>query len=461
VSDLDPAVERVLTVRDLVQCFGGAVPAVIATCSADGEPNITYLSRVQAVDDERVALSNQFFSKTARNLVENPRAQLLLIDPVTHDEFRADVVYERTERRGPVFEKLRLDVDAIAALTGMQDVFKLRAADIYRVLDLRRLGARRPLLVEEDRPVTPTTAGLAELTMRLSRCADLDTLVSTTVGGLADFLGYQHAMLLLLDEDGRRLYTIASHGYDREGVGSEIVIGDGLVGMAALHCKPMRVGNARQMSKYARSVRRSFEEEGTMGPGEEIPVPGLAAADSRLAVPALALGQLVGVLVVEDPRRVAFGEPDEAMLSVVATLVANAIETIRAEERSVAPAPGNPAATGAPSPAVDAPTTHVRHFAVDGSTFVDGDYLIKGVAGRILWSLLRQHEEEGRTEFSNREVRRDPSLEMPEFRDNLESRLILLKRRLDEREAPIRIEKTGRGRFRLDVDTALRLDLAG
>ena len=49
------------------------------------------------------------------------------------------------------------------------------------------------------------------------------------------------------------------------------------------------------------------------------------------------------------------------------------------------------------------------------------------------------------------------TLDLPDFRDNFESRLILLKRRLDEREAPIRIEKTGRGRFRLVVQRPVLL----
>ncbi len=62
-----------IALSDIAACFEGLIPAEIATASADGVPNVTHLSRVHMVDDERVALSNQFFSKTTRNLAENPR----------------------------------------------------------------------------------------------------------------------------------------------------------------------------------------------------------------------------------------------------------------------------------------------------------------------------------------------------------------------------------------------------
>jgi adenylate cyclase len=447
------------TLRDLHDCFEGAVPAVIATASADGAPNVTYLSRVRLVDDERVALSNQFFSKTARNLVENPRASVLVIDPVTYAEFRLTLVYERTDRRGPVFERLRDDVDFTAALFGMQHVFKLRAADIYRVVEVERL----PCTVEhrsEQRVARTDVDGhaVAELTARLSRCPDLDALVEATVTGLAGLFGYEHSLLLLVDETGSRLYTIASHGYEVQGVGSEVAVGDGVIGLAAERGVAITLGNLRQMAKYGRRVRRSYEDSGAIEATPEIPLPGLPNPSSGVAVPAMALGELIGVLAVESDDPVAFGAGDEAVLTVVASIVANAIEVERARERAVDVAGARGSDVSPASRAGGASgATQVRFFPVDGSTFVDGDYLIKGVAGRILWALLGHHEREGRAEFTNREIRLDPALELPEFRDNFESRLILLKRRLDERAAPIRIEKTGRGRFRLVVDAPLEL----
>ena len=139
---LNGSSEQRLAVAEIASCFEGLVPAEIATASVDGVPNVTHLSRVHMVDDEHVALSNQFFSKTMRNLAENPRACVMVIDPLTFDSYKLVLQYERTERRGPLFEKMRRDIDAVAALTGMQDVFKLRSADVYRVVSIDQvLGA--------------------------------------------------------------------------------------------------------------------------------------------------------------------------------------------------------------------------------------------------------------------------------------------------------------------------------
>jgi len=452
-----------LRLRDIHLCFEGAIPAVIATASSDGTPNVTYLSRVRLVDDERVALSNQFFSKTVRNLAENPRASVLLIDPVAYNAFRLTLVYERTERRGVLFDRLREDVDAVAAISGMQDVFKLRAADIYRVLHIEQIptaqsGSPSAARALADSPsAAPTLERLGELSARLSRCPDLDAIVSATVEGLASLLGYEQTVLMLADETVSRLYTIASHGYSAQGVGSEVAVGDGILGLTAARAQPIRVGSLRQMAKYGAAVRRAYEDQGDIAPGWEIPLPGLDHPESQVAVPLLALGQLVGVLMAESERTVAFSAVDEAVLGSVASLVANAIEAERRNEENCEGA-GVRTSNVRQLPATDTDATHVRFFAVDGSLFVDGDYLIKGVAGRVLWSLLGHYEREQRVDFTNRELRLDPTLELPDFRDNLDSRLLLLKRRLDERAAPVRIEKTGRGRFRIVVETRLRLD---
>jgi hypothetical protein len=259
---------------------------------------------------------------------------------------------------------------------------------------------------------------------------------------------------MLLDEEGRTLYTIGSHGFDEASIGAEVAVGEGVIGAAAARCEPVRVGALLQMAKYSRTVRRGYEDVGGVRPGRQVPMPGLAKAESRLAVPAMARGELIGVLAVDSAYPVAFNDTDQQTLAIVAATLASAIEHIRATEPDDEPLPVRQepphATTG------DAPTI-VRYFPVDGSVFLGNDYLIKGVAGRILWTLLGQHVADGRVEFTNKELRLDPSLEMPGFKDNLESRLILLKRRLDERHAPVTIERTGRGRFRLDVASPLRL----
>lgn len=124
-----------IPLADLARCFEGEIPSLMATCSSEGELNLAHLSRVYLVDDEHVATSNQFLTKTAANLVANPMASLLCIDPLTVYSYKLLLCHERTERQGALFEEMRRSIELIASLTGMTDVFALRAAEVFRVLD--------------------------------------------------------------------------------------------------------------------------------------------------------------------------------------------------------------------------------------------------------------------------------------------------------------------------------------
>jgi adenylate cyclase len=165
---------------------------------------------------------------------------------------------------------------------------------------------------------------------------------------------------------------------------------------------------------------------------------------------------MLGVLFVESTQELQFSYEDEDALVAIAGHLGAAIELMQAATEASESAAAVSPTPHATTPAALAPLV-VKHFAANDSIFLGDSYLIKGVAGAILWKLLRDHSQLGRTEFSNRELRLDPALKLPDISDNLEARLLLLQRRLAEQGGALRMEKTGRGRFRLVLQRPVEL----
>lgn len=439
-----------VTLAMLRGCFEGAVPSVIATCAPGGTPNVTKLSQVHYIDDGHVALTYQFFNKTRENVLRNARATVEVVDPVTAAHYHLHVEYLRTETTGPLFENMKARLAAIASHSGMSKVFRLLGSDVYHV---ERIDAIPGGEHAEATPRPALLSGLRACLAAFAAAPDLARLLDAALEGLERHCDIRHAMLLMLDPDRECLYTVASRGYAESGVGSEIHMGEGIIGVAARERTPIRIGYAVQEYRYVHATRKSFAQSAGITLETEIPLPGLTNAGSQLAVPLTFGSRLLGVLYVESPNEQRFGYEDEDALVVLAGQLALAVELLSQSAEQ----PADAAAAAAPPPAAKGTPAAIRHFAADHSIFVDNEYLIKGVAGAIAWKLLCEWSGAGRAEFTNRELRLDPALKLPDIADNLEARLILLQRRLAERCSFIAIEKTGRGRFRLSVARPLQL----
>jgi len=437
-----------IPLEQLRACFEGYVPSQVATCDSDGTPNVSYVSQVHYVDPQHVALTFQFFNKTRRNILKNPQATLLVVDPFTGKKYRLALLYRRTEESGALFESMKARLAGLASESGMQDVFVLKGADIYQVLSIDFIG-------EQQNEVAVADIRLMQLKNWASDLAvvnDLTALFQQLMSGARKYLQAKFAMLLIADHCAQKLYTVETMGYADSGIGSEIAFGCGVIGTAALYKTPIRIGHATIDYNYLQLLNRCPERLKS-SIETRISYPGLREPQSQFAMPILLGSQLLGVFYLESEQARAFGYQDEDMLETLLIQCALQIQRLQPAEPESEPAVDESAATTVP----DGQLLGVRYFSRDSSVFLDDDYLIKGVAGAILWRLLNLYQSQQRVQFSNKELRLDKALNLPELGDNLETRLLLLQRRLSERCQSIRLEKTGRGSFHLQVNRGLYL----
>ena len=479
------------TLESLATCFQGLYPAQLYTCSSDGIPNAAYLSHVDYVDPDHVALSFQFFNKSRRNIAENPHARVNVIDPDTGQGWSLRLHYERSETSGPLFERMALRIEAIASYCNLKGIFKLRAADVYRVRGITPVpeesGSLRPELSQHSGALDPvfTVKALQDLSARINGADTLESLVDSILAGLEESFGFKQSMILVPTEQESVLVTIATRGYPENGAGAEMRYGEGIGGMVAEARKPIRISGLMRGMLYALAMAKAAHDPDARHAARRVPVPGLANPESQLGVPLLVRGELVGVLVLESDMPYRFHEEDKATIELLGSYLAIAIQNMQWQERSAETQPetpmpvlqkrgaspdrrSEPLQPGAElgvTPSVSksqglttaAKPLDVVYYAGDECILVDGDYLIRGLPAKVLWRLLTIRESTGREEFTNRELRLDKSLNLPEWKDNLESRLLLLRRRLEQKCPEIAVAPRCRGRFVLHVSSPLTL----
>jgi hypothetical protein len=467
-----------VTLESLATCFQGLLPAQLFTCSADGIPNAAYLSHVEYVDSSHVALSYQFFNKSRRNITENPQALVIVLDPDTGQGWSLRLKYVRSETSGPLFDRMALRIEAIASYCGLKGVFKLRAADVYEAVRVEpvaeEVGSQAPSPPAAAASSIFTINALQTLSDRIHRADSLDGLVDSILLALEETFGFRHSMILVPAEENDVLVAIATRGYSENGAGAEVRFGEGIAGMVAEARKPIRISGLVRGILYALAMHRQAQHPEAAG--RRIPVPGLPNPESQLGVPLLVRGELVGVLVVESDVPYRFHEEDRASIELLGSYVALAIQNMLLQERAesrlepianvttpkaVTPRAHEPASPRTrdqiAGPGLQTRPIQVTYHAADECLMVDGEYLIRSLPAKILWRLLTTQAATGRREFTNRELRLDKSLNLPEWKDNLESRLLLLRRRLDQKCPQIRLVSCGRGRFALDLRCELSL----
>lgn len=430
-----------IALNDLESCFEGVIPSVISTVSSTGVPNISYLSHVVQVDNDHIALSNQFFGKTGTNLRAVPRATILLIDGLTGAQYRVETLYVRSETSGPVFERVASHLIASSAQVGMADVMLLRAVDIFRVITVVQVPSETQGERDQHETGDIDIRATARIGTAISEATELGEVIDALLDGLMRELRCHAASVLLSDTERGVVTTIGSRGYGRTGIGSEIGLGEGVIGTAAARQRIVKVSDLSRIQRFGSAVQAGANDEHRE---RSIALPGLVGAMSQLAQPIIFQRRLIGVIFVESRQRMAFGSDVELLFEVISRLAGAAIlncDFAVASEPIVAPSP--------PSLPMHAATIKVVHHAYDDSVFIEDFYVIKGLAGRLLLLILERHLKEGRIEFTNRELRLSEDMRLPDFKDNLETRLLLLRRRLDEKEAPIRLLHVGRGQMRL------------
>ena len=154
---------------------------------------------------------------------------------------------------------------------------------------------------------------LLEVSAATSETLDLDRLLANVAEIVKRVIDCELLAILLYTDRYKEMRIRYSHGHRPELVNNlSLKLDEGITGAAGSSREPVMVGDVRNDPRYIRAVD---------------------AVRSELAVPMVARGTLVGVLDVQSTRLNAYTEYDRALLRLIGSRVAVAIDNARLYRR--------------------------------------------------------------------------------------------------------------------------------
>ena len=164
---------------------------------------------------------------------------------------------------------------------------------------------------------------------QISKTLNLDSIAKTMLISMEEYFDFKHSMILLLNSSESALKVIATHGYKEEGIGAEVKIGVGVIGMVAKKKKLMRMANLGAQKQYMQAIKQQIQPSEDTVVAEEISLPGLKNAESQVAIPMLMEDELIGVFSVESDQVNIFDKSDELIIKILANQTANALQNAK------------------------------------------------------------------------------------------------------------------------------------
>ena len=172
---------------------------------------------------------------------------------------------------------------------------------------------------------------IQEISSEVNSTLQWEQILNIILQSMDRAFDFHHAMIFLIDKSNDKLSVVASQGFDESGIGAEILIGQGIVGVVAKRKKIMRMGNIGSQKAYHSAIKMRMEEVGEgQNIADTIELPGLKNVQSKIAVPLLVKNRLIGVFSVESSLFNAFDELDETLLVIFGNQIAGAIDNAHA-----------------------------------------------------------------------------------------------------------------------------------